>query len=87
MLRRSTFSSRDRCCEFLNGFAEKFGGNICVFLLRLQLVVSKKLTTTLVAEKNVNFFRRKLAKIAENCYHNIDLCFAIIFRKKLGDYL
>jgi hypothetical protein len=23
-------------------------------------------------EKNANFFRRKLAKIAENCDHNID---------------
>jgi hypothetical protein len=26
----------------------------------------------LVFEKNANFFRRKLAKIAENCDHNID---------------
>jgi hypothetical protein len=27
---------------------------------------------TLVFEKNTNYFRRKLAKIAENCDHNID---------------
>jgi hypothetical protein len=27
---------------------------------------------TLVFEKNANFFRRKLAKIAENYDHNID---------------
>jgi hypothetical protein len=27
---------------------------------------------TLVFEKNANFFRRKLLKIAENCDHNID---------------
>jgi hypothetical protein len=26
----------------------------------------------LVFEKNANFFRRKFAKIAENCDHNID---------------
>jgi hypothetical protein len=26
----------------------------------------------LVFEKNANFFRRKLSKIAENCDHNID---------------
>jgi hypothetical protein len=27
---------------------------------------------TLVFEKNANIFRRKSAKIAENCDHNID---------------
>jgi hypothetical protein len=27
---------------------------------------------TLVFEKNANFFQRKLAKIAENCDHNIE---------------
>jgi hypothetical protein len=27
---------------------------------------------TLIFEKNANFFRRKLSKIAENCDHNID---------------
>jgi hypothetical protein len=26
-------------------------------------------------EKNANYFCRKLAKIAENCDHNIDPCF------------
>jgi alpha/beta superfamily hydrolase len=32
----------------------------------------KNLITTLVSEKKRHFFRRKLAKIAENCDHNID---------------
>jgi hypothetical protein len=27
---------------------------------------------TLILEKNANFLRQKLAKIAENCDHNID---------------
>jgi hypothetical protein len=30
------------------------------------------LIMTLVFEKNANFLRQKLAKIAENCDHNID---------------
>jgi hypothetical protein len=41
---------------------------------------------TLVFEKNANFFRRKLAKIAENCDHNIDpglLCSTATVRTKL----
>jgi hypothetical protein len=41
-------------------------------LLKLLLVFAKILIITLVFEKNANFFRRKLAKIAENCDHNID---------------
>jgi hypothetical protein len=32
----------------------------------------KNLIITWVFEKNAKFFRRKLAKIAENCDHNID---------------
>jgi hypothetical protein len=32
----------------------------------------KNLIITLVFEKNANIFRRKLAKIAENCDHSID---------------
>jgi hypothetical protein len=32
----------------------------------------KTLIIILVFEKNANFFRRKLSKIAENCDHNID---------------
>jgi hypothetical protein len=34
--------------------------------------LGKILIITLVFEENANFFRRKLAKIAENCDHNID---------------
>jgi hypothetical protein len=34
--------------------------------------LKKKIIVTLVFEKNANFFRQKLAKIAENCDHNID---------------
>jgi hypothetical protein len=40
-----------------------------------QKKIAKKLTfliITLVFEKNANFLCRKLAKIAENCDHNID---------------
>jgi hypothetical protein len=43
-------------------------------LLKLRLLFAKKLITTLDFKKNANFFRRKLAKIAENCDHNIDPC-------------
>jgi hypothetical protein len=32
----------------------------------------KNIIITLVIEKNGNFFRRKMSKIAENCDHNID---------------
>jgi hypothetical protein len=42
------------------------------FLLKLLLVFTKNVIITLVFEKKSQFFRRKLAKIAENCDHNID---------------
>jgi hypothetical protein len=32
----------------------------------------KNLTIILVLEESANFFRQKLAKMAENCDHNID---------------
>jgi hypothetical protein len=51
---------------FLNIFAEKFNEKFGV------LVFSKNVITTLVFEKNANFFLRKMPKIAENCDHNID---------------
>jgi hypothetical protein len=41
------------------------------FLLKLLIVICKNLIITLVFEKNA-IFRRKLAKIAENCDHNIE---------------
>jgi hypothetical protein len=44
------------------------------FLTQSKAKLCKILIITLVFEKNANFFRRKWAKIAENCdmYHNID---------------
>jgi hypothetical protein len=51
----------------LKNFAEKWR-----FLLKTKLNYAKNWIITLVFEKNANFFRRKLAKIAENFDHNID---------------
>jgi hypothetical protein len=42
------------------------------FLTQYKAKFCKKLIITLVFKKNANFFRQKLAKIAENCDHNID---------------
>jgi hypothetical protein len=42
------------------------------FLTHNKAKVRKMLIITMVFEKNANFFCRKLAKIAENCDHNID---------------
>jgi hypothetical protein len=53
-------------------FAPKKSAKNGAFLLKLLLVFAKNLIITLDFETNGNFFRRKLAKIAENCDHNID---------------
>jgi hypothetical protein len=60
----------DRCYDFKNIFAKKISEKIGVFA---QNTTSfwKKLTITLVFEYKSQFFRRKLAKIAENCDHSI----------------
>jgi hypothetical protein len=42
------------------------------FLTQNKANLYKMLIITSVFEKNANFFRRKLSKIAENCDHNID---------------
>jgi hypothetical protein len=42
------------------------------FLTQNKAKLCTTLIITLVIEKNANFFRRKLSKIAENCDHNID---------------
>jgi hypothetical protein len=55
-------------------FSPKYLAKILAFRLKLQLVFAKKLIIALVFEKNANFFRRQLAKIAENCDHNINPC-------------
>jgi hypothetical protein len=58
---------------FVNIFAEKFSEKIGVFLLKLLLVFAKNVIICNIgfSEKH-HFFRRTLAKIAENCVHNID---------------
>jgi hypothetical protein len=64
----------DRCYDFKNIFAEKNAKQIAkklAFLTRNKAKLCKILIITLVFEKTP-FFRRKLAKIAENCDHNID---------------
>jgi uncharacterized PurR-regulated membrane protein YhhQ (DUF165 family) len=42
------------------------------FLAQNKATLFKNLVVTLVFEKNANFLRQKLSKIAENCDHNID---------------
>jgi hypothetical protein len=42
------------------------------FLTKTKLNYAIFLIITLDFEKNANFFGQKLAKIAENCDHNID---------------
>jgi hypothetical protein len=57
-----------------NIFVEIFGGENMGVFAQTNASFLKKLIITLVFEKIANFFRRKLAKIAENCDHNIDPC-------------
>jgi hypothetical protein len=60
----------DRCYDFINIFAEKFGKKLA-FLTQNRAKLCKILLITLVYEKNA-IFCRKLSKIAENCDNNID---------------
>jgi hypothetical protein len=53
-------------------FSPKNSAKKLAFLTRNKAKLCKILIITLVFEENANFFRRKLAKIAENCDHNID---------------
>jgi hypothetical protein len=70
-IRESRFYLWGRCYDFKNIFAKKFGENIGgFFLLKLQLVL-EKMYHDIGFEKNA-IFGRKLAKIAENCDHNIN---------------
>jgi hypothetical protein len=57
-------------------FSPKNSAKKLAFLTQNKARICKILIVTLVFEKNANFFRRKLAKIAENCDHNIDPWFA-----------
>jgi hypothetical protein len=56
---RRVCESRDRCYDFLNIFAEKFSKKLA-FFTQNKAKLCKILITTLVFEKNANFF-------AENC--------------------
>jgi hypothetical protein len=52
-----------------------FSPKICEkmpFLTQSTVSVCKKIIMTLSFGKNAKFFRRNLAKIGENCDHNID---------------
>jgi hypothetical protein len=61
-----------RCNDLKNIFAEKFSENIVsIFYSKLQLVLLK-FDHNIGFRENRNFFRRKLAEIAENFDHNID---------------
>jgi hypothetical protein len=53
-------------------FSPKNSAKKLAFLAQNKAKFCKILIITLVFEKNANFFRRKLSKIAENCDHNID---------------
>jgi hypothetical protein len=53
-------------------FSPKNSAKKLAFLTQNKAKLCKILITTLVFEKNANFFRRKLSKIAENRDRNID---------------
>jgi hypothetical protein len=54
-------------------FSPKNFAKKLAFFAQNKAKLCKILIITLV-EKNANFFAKKLAKIAENCDHNIDPC-------------
>jgi hypothetical protein len=64
--------TRDRCYDFLNIFAKKFSEKIGVLTQNKAKLCKILIITLFFFKKNANFFRQKLAKIAENCDHNID---------------
>jgi hypothetical protein len=51
-------------------FFRYFRRKIGVFGSKQSFII-KKFDHNIVFEKNANFFRQKLSKIAENCDHNI----------------
>jgi hypothetical protein len=53
-------------------FSPKNFAKKLAFLTQNKAKLCKIVITTLVFDKKTPFFRRKLAKIAENCDHNID---------------
>jgi hypothetical protein len=60
-----TSVARDRCYDFLNIFAEKFGEKMA-FLTQNKAKLCKNMIITLVFEKNANFF-------AENCRKSLKI--------------
>jgi hypothetical protein len=65
--------SWDRCFDFENIFAQNILQKNWHFLFQSTASLCKNLLITLVFEKTKRqFFRRKLAKIAENCDCDID---------------
>jgi hypothetical protein len=64
--------SWDRCYDFKNVFVKKISAKILALFAQTNASFCKNVSITLVFEKNANFVRRKLAKIADNCDHNID---------------
>jgi hypothetical protein len=53
-------------------FSTKNLAKILALFAQTTASLSKNLNITLGFEKNANFFRRKWAKITENCDHIID---------------
>jgi hypothetical protein len=53
-------------------FSAKHLAKMLAFFAQNKAKLCKNWIITLVFEKNAKIFRRKLAKIAENCAHNSD---------------
>jgi hypothetical protein len=64
-------SSWDRCYDFKNIFAEKCCQKYWRFLAQTTASFCKIVIITMFFLRKTPIFRRKLAKIAENCDHNI----------------
>jgi hypothetical protein len=71
----STFISTGADVMIFLIFSPKKSAKNSAFLTQSKAKLCKNLIITLVFEKNANFFRRNLAKIEENCDHNIDSWF------------
>jgi hypothetical protein len=56
---------RDRCYDFFLISPKNLAKILAIFVQTTASFFSKKMITTLVFEKNANFCRRQLAKIAE----------------------
>jgi hypothetical protein len=68
----------DWCYYFLNIFAKKSAKKIGIFFSKQSKIILKFDHNIGFWEKR-RFFRQKWSKITENCDHNIDPCFGLIF--------